>query len=74
MYVLEQKLEKIGIPLHTPSFHIKVGFNGVYITRTCFHDVPKDFTLSETQYGLCSGRIPCNINNNKLLLILVEYY
>ena len=32
------KIRKIGIPLHTPVLHIKVGFRGVYITRTCFRD------------------------------------
>ena len=34
------KIRKIGIPLNTPVLLYKsgVGFNGVYITRTCFHD------------------------------------
>ena len=30
------KIRKIGIPLQTPVFYIKVGFKGVFITRTCF--------------------------------------
>ena len=34
------KIRKIGIPLYTPVLlYIKVGFEGVYITRTCFRDV-----------------------------------
>ena len=32
------KIIKIGIPLHTPVLIHKVGLEGVYITRTCFHD------------------------------------
>ena len=31
-------MRKIGIPLHTPVLLFKVGFKGVYITRTCFRD------------------------------------
>ena len=30
------KIRTIDIPLQTPFFHIKVGFMGVYIARTCF--------------------------------------
>ena len=33
------KIRKIGIPLHTPVLLYKVGFKGVFIARTCFHDV-----------------------------------
>ena len=29
------KIRKIGIPKY---YYINVGFKGVYITRTCFHD------------------------------------
>ena len=40
-YTLEpprQKIRKLGIP-RIPQFrYIKVGFKGVYITRTCFRD------------------------------------
>ena len=32
------KIRKIGIPLQTPFFNIKVGFNVVYFTWTCFPD------------------------------------
>ena len=32
------KNKKIGIPLHTPVYCIKVGFEGVFIARTCFSD------------------------------------
>ena len=28
----------IGIPLQTPVLHIKVGFKGVYMARTCSPD------------------------------------
>ena len=28
----------MGIPLHTPVFYIKVEFEGVNFTRTCFPD------------------------------------
>ena len=33
------KIRKIGIPLHTPVFYIKVGYKGLYITRTCYPGV-----------------------------------
>ena len=33
-----EKIRKIGIPMQTPVLHIKVGYKGVYITRTCFLD------------------------------------
>ena len=32
------KIRKIGVPLHSPVLLYKVGFEGVYITRTCFRD------------------------------------
>ena len=32
------KIRKIGIPLHTQFFYIKVGFKGVLIARRCFLD------------------------------------
>ena len=33
------KNKKIGIPRIPQFFYIKVGFKGVYISRTCFPDV-----------------------------------
>ena len=33
------KNKKKGIPLHTPVLLYKSGFNGIYITRTCFPDI-----------------------------------
>ena len=36
------KIRKIGIPLHTPVLLYKSGVYGVYITQTCFTDVPKN--------------------------------
>ena len=40
MYVLDQKIRKLGKPLKTPILlkNIKVGFEGVIITRTCYPD------------------------------------
>ena len=32
------KIRKIGIPLHTPVYYIKVEYKGVYITWLCFSD------------------------------------
>ena len=32
------KIRQIGIPLLTPFFYIKVGYEGVYISWTCFPD------------------------------------
>ena len=32
------KIRKIGIPCIPQFYYIKVGFKGVYITRTCFPD------------------------------------
>ena len=37
------KIRKIGIPLHNPVLLYKMGYKGVYITRTCFRDVPVSF-------------------------------
>ena len=37
--MFRSKNKKIGIPLHTPVLlYIKMGFNGVFIARTCFPD------------------------------------
>ena len=46
------KIRKIGIPLQTPVFIIKVGFKGVYMffSWTCFPD--------EERCGIDSGRVP----------------
>ena len=42
-------IRKIGISLHTPVLlYIKVGFKGVYITRTCFRDGIQDRILPST--------------------------
>ena len=35
------KIRKIGIPLQTPVFLYKMGYKGIYITRTCSPDVFK---------------------------------
>ena len=43
MYVLDQKQENKVYPLKPQFFYIKVGFEGVYIARTCF---PDDFNIS----------------------------
>ena len=32
------KIRKIGITLQTQFYYIKVGFKGVYISRTCYPD------------------------------------
>ena len=38
------KIRTIGISLQTPFFfYIKVGFKGVYISRTCFADETNEF-------------------------------
>ena len=36
MYVLDEKIRKLGILLPTPVF--KVGFRGIFIAQICFHD------------------------------------
>ena len=38
IYVLEQKIRKIGIPCIPHFYYIKVGLKGVFTTRTCFPD------------------------------------
>ena len=35
------KIRKIGIPMQTPFFYIKVGLKGVSFSRTCFPDDSK---------------------------------
>ena len=37
------KIRKIGIPLHTQFYYIKVGFKGIFIARICF---PDDWAVS----------------------------
>ena len=44
------KIRKIGTPLHTPVCRIKVGFKGVYIIRTCFHDEQKHLNIIYMHY------------------------
>ena len=39
IYVFEQKLENKVYPSKPQFYYIKVGCKGVYITRTCLHDV-----------------------------------
>ena len=39
MSTFGSKIRKLGIPLQTSVFYIKVGFSGVYISQTCFPDV-----------------------------------
>ena len=48
------KIRKIGIPLHTQFYYIKVRFEGVYFTRTCFPDVFA-FQLITTVLIKCSS-------------------
>ena len=38
-------IRKLAIPLHTPVLLYKVGYAGVYITRTCFLDGRFESTL-----------------------------
>ena len=38
MYVLEQKYEKYIYPCIAQFYFIKVGYKGVFISRTCFPD------------------------------------
>ena len=33
------KIRKIGMPLHTPVLPYRIGYKGVFISRTCFPDV-----------------------------------
>ena len=35
----EPKIRKLGIPLHTQFYYMKVGFKGVFIARACFPGV-----------------------------------
>ena len=69
-------MRKIGIPLHTRLLlYIKVGFKGVYITRTCFRDVKLHFTYlikarhrsADTWHfiheGSCTDIIQCSKNS-----------
>ena len=43
------KIRKIGIPLQTPVFlYKKVGFKGVYISRTCFLDTCHNLSIMYT--------------------------
>ena len=40
------KIRKIGIPLYTPVLlYIKVGFQGVFLARTCFPDVSNQHSV-----------------------------
>ena len=46
MYVLEQKQEKNVYPCKPQFYYIKVGCNGVFVTRTCFRDDSKTIISS----------------------------
>ena len=68
MYVLDQKLENKVYPLKPQFFYIKVGFEGVYIARTCFPDGLEtlEIYIPQTQAMLCNENnitktCPCNI-------------
>ena len=48
-------------PANPSFFYIKVGFGGVYITRTCFRDVFQDYFMSsigEVKTGEPLGKTP----------------
>ena len=47
------KNKKNRYTLRTPVFYIKVGFKGVYITRTCFPDVNKAVNRKSNNNILC---------------------
>ena len=57
------KIRKIlGIPLHTKVLlpYIKVGFEGIYLTQTCYPDVNADlYLLLETGNILGNINFPC---------------
>ena len=59
------KIRKIGIPLIPQFCYIKVGFEGVYITRTCFPivEVQTDFCMNYN-YNLTVITIS-NLNHDK---------
>ena len=41
------KLRKVGIPMQTlVFFYVKVGYEGVYISRTCFLDAQEGLVLT----------------------------
>ena len=46
------QIRKIGIPCIPQFFYIKVGFKGVYISRTCFSDA-----MCEKQYNIVKAMI-----------------
>ena len=51
------KIRKIGIPCKPQFCYIKVGYKGVYITRTCFPDDNKcacDIEQSDGHLTWCS--------------------
>ena len=60
------KIRKIGIPLHTPVFTIKVGFKGVFITRSCVRAVlcySSCFHLKPFYVCNCAGESLVHVEN-----------
>ena len=67
-------MKKIGIPLYTPVFLYKSGFQGVYISRTCFHVVLSSIHiglghLSVRKFAQDTGNLPLRPKNSVMIII-----
>ena len=58
------KIRKINIPLQTPVFLYKVGYQGVYSIRTCYRDEYGTLTLTT---GVCSYKHKNSLQARSLL-------
>ena len=63
-------MRKIGIPLQTPIYYIKVGIKGVYISWTCFPDV---FMPLENHPKLLKQTVQTLLNVFTYIIIQVLY-
>ena len=56
------KLRKLGIPCKPQFFYIKVGFKGVYISRTRFPDDQSDCVSTYTTKALNISKLEQGVN------------
>ena len=71
------KIRKKCIPLYNPVslyIYIKVGYKGVYITRTCFHDAVTLRVYIRTHKAFIAITITCLCNIQRILSVICFYF
>ena len=74
MYVLDQKEEKYVLLCEPHFFYIKVGFKGVYISRTCFPDgMLIKLLVFLAPILTCSQRMAINLLNQNACILSMHF-